>query len=198
MTGPVFLGSQQVRRSAHAEKTATALTIYLGVCERDNRPVRFEYPADMGPTADIPCPECTLPVTGERLHAVTTTLTCDRSCRSARRPWCECGCGGNGHGNLWTAGALTGQRQVVESALAKYRAGQARIAAQRQAWGEAAARRQRAGFGQWAGGHQDLIAALGAWYGHRTDAAWQSEQGRGGSTSWPVSRPKPTGLPLGR
>src|SRR5713101_4505956 len=73
---PVFLGSQRVCRSAHAEKTAMALTIYLGVCERDNRPVRFEYPLDMGPAAQIPCPECTLPVAGERLHAVTTTLTC--------------------------------------------------------------------------------------------------------------------------
>jgi hypothetical protein len=74
VTGPVFLGSQQVCRSAHAEQPATALTIYLGICERHNRPVRFEYPADMGPAADIPCPECTLPVNGERLHAVTTTL----------------------------------------------------------------------------------------------------------------------------
>jgi hypothetical protein len=180
MTGPVFLGSQQVCRSARAEQTATALTIYLGVCERDNRPVRFEYPADMGPSADIPCPECALPVTGERLHTVTTTLTCDGACRSARRPWCECGCGGINHGNLWTAGALTGQRQVVESALAAYRAGQARVAAGRQARREAEARRQRAEFERWAGGHRDLIDALGAWYEHRTDDAWQARQGRGG------------------
>jgi len=180
MTGPVFLGSQQVCRSAHAEKTARALTIYLGICERDNRPVRFEYPADMGPSADIPCPECTLPVTGERLHAVTTTLTCDGSCRSARRPWCECGCGGINHGNLWTAGALIGQRQVVESALAAYRAGQARIAAQRQARRDADARRQRAEFDRWASGHQDLIAALDAWFEHRADDAWQARQGRWG------------------
>jgi hypothetical protein len=180
MTGPVFLGSQRVCRSAHAEQTATALTIYLGVCARDNRPVRFEYPADMGPAADIPCPECTLPVTGERLHAVTTTLTCDGACRSARRPWCECGCGGINHGNLWTAGALIGQREVVESALATYRADQARIAAQRQARLEAAARRQQAEFGRWAAEHQDLIAALGPWYEHRADDAWQSQQGRGG------------------
>jgi Family of unknown function (DUF6011) len=161
-----FLGSQQVRRSAYAEKTATALTIYLGVCERDHRPVRFEFPADMGPSAQIPCPQCTLPVSGERLHAVTTTLTCDGSCRSARRPWCECGCGGINHGNIWTAGALIDQREVVESALARYRAGQARIA-----------RRQRAGFDRWAAEHQDVITALGAWYEHRTDDAWQAQQG---------------------
>jgi hypothetical protein len=66
MTGPVFLGSQQVCRSVYAEQTATALTIYLGVCERDDRPVRFEYPADMGPSADIPCPNapCRSPASG--------------------------------------------------------------------------------------------------------------------------------------
>jgi len=53
MTGPVFLGSQQVCRSAHAEKTATALTIYLGVCERDNRPVRFSVPLRTGDLDDL-------------------------------------------------------------------------------------------------------------------------------------------------
>ncbi len=144
MTGPVFLGSQKVCRSAHADKTATALTIYLGVCERDNRPVRFEHPRDMGPSAGIPCPECGQPVAGERLHAVTTTLTCDGSCRSARRPWCECGCGGLNHGNLWTAGALIGQREVVESALASYRAERARTAARGEARREAEASALRA------------------------------------------------------
>ena len=40
----------------HFALLLVALTIYLGVCERDNRPVRFEYPADMGPAADIPAP----------------------------------------------------------------------------------------------------------------------------------------------
>jgi hypothetical protein len=107
-------------------------------------------------------------------------LTCDGSCRSARRPWCECGCGGINHGNLWTAGALIGQREVVESALAKYRAEQARIAAQRQARREAEARRQRAEFGRWAAEHQDLVTALSPWYEHRADDAWQVRQGRWG------------------
>ena len=171
------MGSQKVCRSAHTEKTATALTIYLGVCERDNRPVRFEYPLDMGPSAEIPCPECTLPVAGERMHAVTTALTCDESCRAARRPWCECGCGGINHGNVWTAGALIAQRQVVESALARYRAEQARIAQRRAARRAAEARPQRSAFGRWADGHQDLITALDPWYEHRTDQAWQSQQG---------------------
>src|SRR5260370_6363963 len=157
-------GSEKVRRSAYAEKTATALTIYLGTCERDNRPVRFEYPLDMGPAAQIPCPECTLPVTGERLHAVTTTLTCDGSCRSARRPWCECGCGGINHGNIWTAGALLDQREVVESALARYRAEQGRIAERRAARREAEARRQRSALGRWAARPPDLATAPDPWY----------------------------------
>ncbi len=177
MSEAEFLGSQKVRRSAYADKTATALTIYLGTCERDNRPVRFEYPLDMGPAAEIPCPECTLPVTGERLHAVTTTLTCDGSCRSARRPWCECGCGGINHGNIWTAGALLDQREVVESALARYRAEQVRIAARRATKRDAEAKRQRSAFDRWAADHQDVITALDPWYEHRTDEAWHSQQG---------------------
>ena len=50
-----YLGAQRVNRSAYAVKEATALTIYLGVCERDNRPVRFEMPLDLGPSAEILC-----------------------------------------------------------------------------------------------------------------------------------------------
>src|SRR6266536_928064 len=114
MSEAEFLGSQKVRRSAYADKTATALTIYLGTCERDNRPVRFEYPLDMGPAAEIPCPECTLPVTGERLHAVTTTLTCDRSRRSARRRNGECGRDRIIHGLMRTAVLVRNDRALVQ------------------------------------------------------------------------------------
>jgi len=39
-----YLGARRVNRSAFAVKKADKLTIYLGVCERDNRPVRFEFP----------------------------------------------------------------------------------------------------------------------------------------------------------
>ena len=169
-----YLGSRKVNRSAYAVKEAQALTIYLGGCERDNRPVRFEMPADLGPTAEIPCfAGCTLPVKCERLHAVTTHLECDGSCRGARGPICGRGCGGINHGNTWSQGALLDQREVVESALAKYRDEQARLAERREARREAAARAERSIFLDWAADHLDLITALDPWYEHRTDDAWQ-------------------------
>lgn len=169
-----YLGAQQVNRSAYAVKEATALTIYLGVCERDNRPVRFEMPADLGATVELPCfAGCTLPVTCERLHAVTTHLECDGSCMSARGPICSCGCGGINHGKCWTKGALLDQREVVESALAKYRAEQVKIAQKREAKREAAARSERNAFDRWAADHQEVITALDPWYEHKTDDAWQ-------------------------
>jgi hypothetical protein len=169
-----FLGEQKVSRSAYAIKTAEQTTIYLGVCERDNRPVRFEFPYGMGPTAVIPCfAGCTLPVKCERLHAVTTRLECDGSCRGARGPVCSCGCGGINHGRTWSKGALLDQREVVESELARYRAEQARIQQRREARREAAARAERNAFGTWAAGQQDLITALDPWHEHRTDHDWQ-------------------------
>ena len=167
-----YLGSQKVQRSAYAEKTARATTIYLGTCKRDNRPVRFEFPANLGPVADVPCFICTLPVRCERLHAVTTTLTCDGSCRSARGPACECGCGGINHGRTWGQGALLDQREVVESAIAKYRAEQVKIKERREAKAEAAARAARNAFEVWAEDHQELVTALDPWHEHRTDDAW--------------------------
>ena len=111
-----YLGAQRVLRSAHAVKSAAKTFVYLGVCERDNRPVRFEYPVDMGKTAMVPCfAGCTLPVRCERLYAVTTHLDCDGSCRGARSPFCSCGCGGINHGRVWGQGALLDSRELVES-----------------------------------------------------------------------------------
>ncbi len=168
-----YLGSQKVNRSAYAVKEAAPTTIYLGVCERDNRPVRLEMPVDLGPTAEIPCfVGCTLPVKCERLHAVTTRLECDGSCMGARGPICNCGCGGINHGRHWGKGALLDQREVVESALANYRAEQAKIAQRREATREAAARRERSVFDDWAADHHDVIRALDPWHEHRTDDAW--------------------------
>jgi hypothetical protein len=91
----------------------------------------------------------------------------------ARGPICNCGCGGINHGNTWTKGALLDQREVVESALAKYRAEQVKIAQRRKAKREAAARSERNAFDRWAADHQDVIKALDPWYEHRTDDAWQ-------------------------
>jgi hypothetical protein len=168
-----YLGSRQVQRSAYAEKTARATTIYLGTCKRDNRPVRFEFPANLGPVADVPCFICTLPVRCERLHVVTTNLECDGSCMGARGPICSCGCGGINHGRHWGQGALLDSREVVESALARYRAERVKIKERREAKAEAAARAERNAFQVWAEDHRDIVTALDPWYEHKTDDARQ-------------------------
>ena len=169
-----YLGARRVSRSAFAVREAEKLTIYLGVCERDNRPVRFEFPYDMGPAAEIPCfAGCTLPLRCERLNTVTTHLKCDGSCRGARGPICSCGCGGINHGNTWSKGALLDRREEVESELARYRAEQIKIRERREAKAAARARADRSAFDTWADGERELITALDPWYEHRTDDAWQ-------------------------
>ena len=176
-----YLGSQQVNRSAYAVTTETPGTIYLGHCERDDRPVRFDLATDLGPVADILCPECTLTVQGERLHAVKTHLECDGACRAARRAGCDCGCGGVNHGNMWTAGALLSSRQVVESALVKFRTERAqraeRTEAKRAARREAAASRERAVFEKWAEDHAEVVKVLEA---HKPDELGYPRAGSNG------------------
>jgi len=158
---PEYLGAQRVLRSAHAVKSAAKTFVYLGVCEPDNRPVRFEYPVDMGKTAMVPCfAGCTLPVTCERLYAVTTHLDCDGSCRGARSPFCSCGCGGINHGRVWGQGALLDSRELVESEIQRYRDELVKIAERRQHRAEARAQRERAAFEEWAAQHAEDIGWL--------------------------------------
>jgi Family of unknown function (DUF6011) len=172
MSETEYLGSQKINRSAHAVKTATATTAYLGICQRDNRPVRFEFPADLGPRATVPCFVCTLPVECERLHAVQTNLDCDGACRSARRPWCECGCGGVNHGRVWGQGALLDSREIVESEIAKYRDELIKIAAKREARAQAKIRAERNAFESWAADHAEIVQALVPWFEHRNEYGW--------------------------
>ena len=41
---------------------------------------------------------------------------CDRSCRTAREPECECVCGGANHGRAWKdTQTLTGEQEVLAS-----------------------------------------------------------------------------------
>lgn len=156
-----YLGAQRVHRSAHAVKTAAKTFVYLGVCERDNRPVRFEYPVDMGKTAMVPCfAGCTLPVKCERLYAVSTHLDCDGSCRGARSPFCSCGCGGINHGRVWGQGALLDAREVVESEIERYREEQVKIRDRREKKAEAKRGRERAAFETWAAEHAEDIGWL--------------------------------------
>jgi hypothetical protein len=201
-----FLGARKIQRSAYAEDTATPTTIYLGVCQRDNRPVRFEWPLDMGKTADLPCPDCTLPVTAERLVAVTITVTCDGSCRSAHRSECICGCGGMNHGLVWMAalarqfgaepgsvstyGAVVDEREVLESELAKWRDKQARVEAKREARREAETRRQRATFERWAADHQDVIRALAPYRHNESTPAFLADLAVPVTDGW-NGKPKP-------
>ncbi len=156
-----YLGSQKVNRSAYAVKEATPTTIYLGVCPRDNRPVRFEMPADLGKSVELPCfAGCTLPVRCERLYAVETHLECDGSCMGARGPFCSCGCGGINHGAHWSKGALLDHRELVESEIEKYRAEQVKIAVKREARREARARQARRSFEDWAAQNAEAIGWL--------------------------------------
>ena len=169
MTATMGLGYRKISRSAYAQDTGRPLDIYLGVCETHDRPVRFEGELTGGFTGHpgryyITCPEDGGHyIVGERLVAVTTNITCDGACMSARRPSCECGCGGMNHGKSW---GTTTTRKEYESALLSYRADKQKIEAKRVQRREAAERKERQTFDTWAAEHLDVIKALEA---HKPD-----------------------------
>jgi hypothetical protein len=171
---PEFLRAQKVNRSAYAETTARPTAIYLGTCEEHQRPVRYDTTQEgrwgHEERSMIPCPVTGHMIKGERLVAVTTTLDCDGSCRSARKASCSCGCGGVNHGNTWTAGKLLSNAEVVASELVKYRAEIRNVEQKREQRREQAARRERVTFDAWAADHQDVIQALAA-YRHSEDSS---------------------------
>jgi hypothetical protein len=177
-------GYRQVSRSAYAHQTGQPLNIFLGTCEIHDRPVRYEggnATAVSGQPGKyrIWCPVPEGGASGhwmiaERLVAVTTTVTCDGSCMSARRPSCDCGCGGANHGRSW---GVTATRQEFESALARYQAGQARIEKARETRRERAGRQAAAAYETWAGEHRGLLAALEA---HRPDELGRPQPGSNG------------------
>src|SRR5215469_9056993 len=88
----LHLGDRQVRRSAHASTDATQTTIYLGVCDVHNVPVRESklglYPHLAPKHSRVLCfiggPDQEHEILGEKLIAVDTTLDCDSQCRAAR------------------------------------------------------------------------------------------------------------------
>ena len=158
----IDLGSRHISRSAYADSTGTETNIYLGVCEQHERPVRYEgTDVSLAYSGNgkylINCPEGNHPIAAERLVAVTTRLTCDSSCMSARRAYCACGCGGINHGKSW---GTTVTRQEYESALNSYRAEIKRNAEKREAKREAKERKARESFETWAAGNAELVAAL--------------------------------------
>ena len=178
------LGYRQVSRSAYAHETAQPLHIYLGTCEMHDRPVRYEggnatpVSGQMGKYR-IWCPVPEAGASGhwiiaEQLMAVRTTVTCDGSCMSARRPSCDCGCGGANHGRSW---GVTATREQFESALAKYQAEQVRIVAKREERAETKQRKARQGYDTWAADNADLLAALEA---HRPDELGYPQPGSNG------------------
>src|SRR5260370_10858733 len=155
-----YLGARRVQRSAHAVTYGERLTIYLGVCDDHQRPVRQDMETDRGPSAKIVCPVGGELITGERLIAIETDLECDGACRSARRNFCSCGCGGINHGNTWTRGYLLDQREVVESEVERYRASVAKIEVKREQRREAAATKQRREFEGWFTQHAAEVQCL--------------------------------------
>jgi hypothetical protein len=169
MTETLDLGYQKVNRSAYAHSTGKRLDIYLGECETHNRPVRFEGQPTGGYTGHpgryyITCPEDGgHHIEGERLAGVTTEVTCDGSCMSARRPSCDCGCGGANHGKSW---GTTVTRQEFESALLTYRAEKQKIEAKREQRREAREHKARKDFENWAAENGTVVKALEA---HKPD-----------------------------
>lgn len=165
-------GYRKVSRSAYAHDTGQVLDIFLGTCETHDRGVRQEGRAD--PVSGQPGKYriwCPVPEGGasghwlvaDRLVAVTTHVTCDGACMSARGPSCECGCGGMNHGKSW---GTTATRQEFEAARAKYQAEKARTEAKREQRREAEQRRARRDYDTWAAEHAKLLAALEA---HKPD-----------------------------
>jgi hypothetical protein len=144
---------------------------------------------NMGQFTQIPCPDGDT-VKGERLNAVTTTLECDGSCRSAFHSECVCGCGGMNHGiswlNRWIAqnggtnfvtGAILDEQEVTDTDLAKWRVKQRKVEAKRQQRAATAEARAQAQFDLWADQHEDVVRALDGWHEHRTDTEWQDATG---------------------
>lgn len=155
-----YLGTQKINRSAVGVKTAERTNIYLGVCEQDKRPVRFEFETNRGAVAMISCYLCGSPVQCKRLVAVETTLDCDSQCRGARLNFCSCGCGGINHGDHWSRQFMLDHREVYEDELERYRAEQIKIKERRAAKAEAKANRQHREFEEWAADNAEAIAWL--------------------------------------
>jgi hypothetical protein len=180
-----LLETRQVNRSAHVVKTAESTSIYLGVCTEHERPVRFEA-TDPGPAKrQIPCPEGGHLIDGELLQAVTTKLDCDGQCMFAFRNFCGCGCGGANHGKHW--GTLLGQSEQLDSALDKWRTARRTVEAKRQQRQQAAERKAKATFDDWAEENRDLVGSLIAHQEHEDanpflcDLALQVSTGRNGN-----------------
>lgn len=178
------LGYRKVSRSAYAHESAQTLDIYLGTCEMHGRPVRYEG-GNATPVSGqagkyriwCPVPEAGASghwILAERLVAVRTTVTCDGSCMSARRPSCDCGCGGANHGRSW---GVTATREQFESAMLKYKAEQERTETKRVQRAEARVRKARQGYDAWAAGNAGLLAALEA---HRPDELGYPQLGSNG------------------
>jgi Family of unknown function (DUF6011) len=167
MTEQIDLGSQRVLRSAYAVKTGEVTTRYSGICERHNVPVAENflalYPERMPRTHVITCfidPAHEHKIIGEKLVAVTTTLDCDPSCKSARRPFCSCGCGGVNHSAGWERQFMIEHRDIYESQVEAYRAELVKIAERREARREAKAERARREFEDWFAGNAEDVQWL--------------------------------------
>jgi hypothetical protein len=123
------LSDRRILRSAHASTDATQTTIYLGVCDVHNVPVRENklglYPHLAPKHSRVLCfiggQAEEHEIVGEKLIAVETTLNCDSTCRAARGRSCSCGCGGTNHGDHWTRQYMLEHLEMFEAEVAKYR-----------------------------------------------------------------------------
>lgn len=147
-----------ITEHSHTEPT----THFLGVCAVCVRPVRDTVPGVTGRYATLTCPECGGPVTGERLHAVTTTDVCDGRCMGATGPQCSCACGGKNHGGRYIP---TAHSEELESAVEAFRARQAALDAQRVEKQRKETDRKVKAFAPWAEQHRDVIDYLAGYDG---------------------------------
>jgi hypothetical protein len=155
------IGTVGIQRSAHGVMAATPTTAYLGVCDLHQLPVKEIFDGEQHTQFSmITCfhdPDGEHQIKGERLIGVETTLDCDGSCRSARRPKCACGCGGINHGDHWTRQYKLDYAEMYESEVLAYRAEMRKLEDKREVRRMAKEARKREEFEVWAVDHAPLI-----------------------------------------
>lgn len=100
---------------------AKPLDLFMGVCEKCVRPRREEnwglYPlTEWADKHNAECSECNGVVKMQRVYGVEIEMDCDYRCMGATGSDCECQCGGQNHGGIWSE-----KGEMLTLALEQYR-----------------------------------------------------------------------------